>query len=1023
MQRSSIFLLVLAIALATQQTVFAMRKSTPEASRAILTGQRSSLLGKQKPTPAMSAQQQAALGRRVSSLGNVLERIRVTGSAQASFPPAAVDGILDWQAANAKDVELWWDADTQTPFFIKGTDLSLPEAVHLPKSGLSGSASAALGTLQRLSGLLGLKSPSDELRVISEDTDELGMTHIRFQQTYRGVDVWAQGLAVHFDHAGRLSSIQGRWIQTPLSLGTATAAVSAQEARDFILAWYQSGAEIQSDSVWITIYIDSSEVPHLAWAARVLIGDAEAYEVLVDAVSPRHLHESPLVCTDGPVVGSGVELSGTTRTVYAYQEGTTYYMLNTTKPMPGFIAIYNYGTTSHTLVQTSSVTSWGNPAAVSASHNLGIVYDYFFDVHGRNSIDGSGGTIRAIVNDFGTANNASFNHGSQTMKFGLGDGATFSNLAAALDVTGHEMAHGVINATAGLKYEFQSGALNESFADVFGVMTEFYHLGASGDWLLGEDVTTPGVAGDGLRDMENPASAKVCCGQAQPSHMSQYEVLPYSAEGDWGGVHRNSGIPNRAFYLTATSIGRDRADSIWFRALSFHLGPLSQFTDLRLATLQAASELYPGNETISSALVSAFNTVGITDGSGAEPPADLPAPTSTQWIAAKDEITGRAALFDTAGTFLRYISSSQVMSKPSTSDSGDVIYFVDHTWNVTAVDKWGTWEVQLGDPAVDFNSVSVSPGGSKLAYFVQWDPVLYVYDLDIGEQEHAWLLYSPTYTAGGELFDVLYPDVLEWTIEGARIVFDCQCVLPIQGDTLFYWDIRTIDVATGLIDRTLPGVAPGTQIGNPTLGKVHTDLLGFDFIRFDDTVFVNTANLSENTFAAISKNGTSLGRPSFSPSDTRIVLQYDGGGGSNLWKISYDPGQNQPIGSFQAVTSSASFANWRFEGRDTPSGVFDDVENGAISVDFTIEQNVPNPFNAGTTIIYASSSTSAARFDVFNILGQHVYREDLGEVGPGPHSVTWLARDDAGNEMSSGVYFYRLTIGKSSQTRKMVFLK
>jgi Zn-dependent metalloprotease len=374
------------------------------------------------------------------------------------------------------------------------------------------------------------------------------MAHIRFQQTYRGYDVWARNLAVHFDALGRISSIGGRWVPTPVVLDSQEVRLSEQDALAVVRAMYQPRGNCEIDSVWMSVYVDTSQTPHFAWISRVIIGTEEAYDAFVDATTGDFLHERTLIYGDGPVVGSGTDLSGAMRTVYAYQEGATYYMWNTTKPMTGVISIYNYGPVYSPLVNSSNVTSWGNPAAVSAAYNLSVVYDYFLNRHGRNSIDGAGGNLLAIVNDNADVYNASFNQGTRVMTFGIG-GTAFSNMAGALDVCGHEMAHGVISATVGLEYEFQSGALNESFADIFGTMVEFYSLGASGDWLLGEDITTPGVSGDATRDMENPASSKVCalyCSQ-QPTQMSEYQTLPYTEAGDWGGVHVNSGIPNRAF--------------------------------------------------------------------------------------------------------------------------------------------------------------------------------------------------------------------------------------------------------------------------------------------------------------------------------------------------------------------------------------------------------------------------------------------------------------------------------------------
>src|SRR3972149_1395074 len=129
------------------------------------------------------------------------------------------------------------------------------------------------------------------------------------------------------------------------------------------------------------------------------------------------------------------------------------------------------------------------------------------------------------------------------MIFGNGNGSAFSDLAGALDVPAHEMSHGVIENTANLIYENQPGALNESFADVFGVLFEFSVEGGNGDWLLGEDITTPKTAGSVLRNRENPAATNVAFNGQQPTKMSEFRNLPNTDENDHGGVHTNSGIP------------------------------------------------------------------------------------------------------------------------------------------------------------------------------------------------------------------------------------------------------------------------------------------------------------------------------------------------------------------------------------------------------------------------------------------------------------------------------------------------
>lgn len=130
------------------------------------------------------------------------------------------------------------------------------------------------------------------------------------------------------------------------------------------------------------------------------------------------------------------------------------------------------------------------------------------------------------------------------MVYGDGDGTTFTSLSGALDVVAHELTHAVTERTAGLQYQNQSGALNESFSDVFG-----YFLDPT-DYLLGEDIYTPGVSGDALRSLSNPTQ------YGQPAHMSNY----VNTTSDNGGVHTNSGIPNKAAYNTISSIGKAKAE-------------------------------------------------------------------------------------------------------------------------------------------------------------------------------------------------------------------------------------------------------------------------------------------------------------------------------------------------------------------------------------------------------------------------------------------------------------------------------
>lgn len=255
-------------------------------------------------------------------------------------------------------------------------------------------------------------------------------------------------------------------------------------------------------------------------------------------------------------------------------------------------------------------------AAVDAAHdNAGLVHEFYATVLGRDSIDGRGMQIKSVAH-FGSSLNNAFWDGEKMM-YGDGDGKTFSPLSGALDVVAHEITHGITEHTASLAYRNQSGALNESWSDVLGELVEQWAENRQGfgspdaakgaDWLIGEDVFTPGVAGDALRSMKNPGAAYK--GDPQPGHMRDYKRMST----DNGGVHVNSGIPNKAAYEAATRIGGEKLAKIWYTALTDHLKPQSSFADAAAATLAAASKLY-GEGAESQAVLDAWKSVGIIPG-------------------------------------------------------------------------------------------------------------------------------------------------------------------------------------------------------------------------------------------------------------------------------------------------------------------------------------------------------------------------------------------------------------------------
>jgi Zn-dependent metalloprotease len=237
----------------------------------------------------------------------------------------------------------------------------------------------------------------------------------------------------------------------------------------------------------------------------------------------------------------------------------------------------------------------GDAAVDAAYDGAGAVRDYYKNKLGRNSIDNLG--LNQIHNvHLGVNYMNAFWNGAQ-MSYGDGDGTIFVNFTKDPDVIGHELTHGVTQYTAGLQYDGQSGALNESFSDVFGSAIEQAINGKTADdadWLIGDGIMGPTLYGEALRSMYAPGTAydnPLMGKDPQPDHMSHY----YAGSADNHGVHINSGIPNKVFYLVAIDIGTDKAALIWYTTLQ-NLWPTAVFSDFASVLVQSARLLVKGGQ-------------------------------------------------------------------------------------------------------------------------------------------------------------------------------------------------------------------------------------------------------------------------------------------------------------------------------------------------------------------------------------------------------------------------------------------
>jgi Zn-dependent metalloprotease len=263
----------------------------------------------------------------------------------------------------------------------------------------------------------------------------------------------------------------------------------------------------------------------------------------------------------------------------------------------------------------------GDPAVDEAYDGLGAFYTFFSEVFDRDSTDGEGQPLEAIVHFQENFSNAFWD--GQQMVIGDGDGEIFNRFSLALDVIGHELSFGVIVAEVQLRQEKQPGALSQSIADVFGVLVKQYSLQQTveqADWLVGAGLFTEKIKGTGgrpaaLRSMAAPGTAyddDLLGKDPQPGHMDDYVQTAQ----DNGGIHINSGIANKAFYTVATTLGGcawERAGRIWYEALHDpQLKPSTQFRTFARATRSAAVRLYGETSGEVAAVEAGWEGVGLS---------------------------------------------------------------------------------------------------------------------------------------------------------------------------------------------------------------------------------------------------------------------------------------------------------------------------------------------------------------------------------------------------------------------------
>ncbi|WP_368298574.1 M4 family metallopeptidase [Cytobacillus firmus] len=512
-----------------------------------------------------------------------------------------------------------WNEKASVPLFVKE---------RVAEKFSSSTPANALNYLKKHQDQTGIKNPDKNLKVKNVQKDELGMTHIRFNQAVNGVTVEGSEVIVHYNENNEVVSANGRINQAIADEAVDTSvALKHDAAVNTALSAVSAPKDLTYEPTSELVIYPFEGENHIAYKVNVnFMGDEPGnWFVFVDAKSGEVIDQfNGIMHADEnkSQKGFGKGVNGDHRELHITRtkegaSGTKFALADYShENLDGiftFDSKNDWDSNNDALYVGNSAAFIGDydRAAVDAHYNSERVYEYFLNEHDRNSLDGEGMAINSYVHMGTDYNNAFWN--GRYMAYGDGDGEFFISLSAGLDVAAHEMTHGVISHTANLAYRNQSGALNESFADVFGVLVD------DEDWEMGEDIMAPAAKADGvtrLRSLSDPNSVVVSNPQraaygsgVYPAHMDEYYDMPLNV--DNGGVHVNSSITNHAAYLIGQEIGREKLGKIYYRALTVYLTSNSNFSDARQAIVQSAIDLYGEGSTEHTATASGFDAVGI----------------------------------------------------------------------------------------------------------------------------------------------------------------------------------------------------------------------------------------------------------------------------------------------------------------------------------------------------------------------------------------------------------------------------
>ena len=475
-----------------------------------------------------------------------------------------------------------------------------------------------------LTKALGLTA-SQNVKLLKEETDILGFTCQRYQSFYKNIPIEGGDYLVH-SKGGLIKHANGHFHRE--SNINATASLNELDAFNKALSYFKADKYI-----WEERNIIYSERPQgtlvilplnntyvLCYKFDVFSVTPNRREfVYIDANNGDVVHTENRI-HESDVVGTAVTKYNGVKQITTDSYNGSFRLRESARGTGNGVETYNLknSTSYGSAVDFTDADNYWNTttsqdnAAYDAHYGSEMVYDYYKTKFNRNSFDNAGAKLISYVHYSSGYVNAFWN--GSFMTYGDGDGSTYTALTS-MDIVGHEITHAVTERSAGLVYSYESGALNESFSDIFGVVIDFYSNPGTANFLMGDQISTSGTP---FRSMSNPNQF----GQPDTYKGTNW----YTGGGDNGGVHYNSGVQNYWFYLltnggsgtndigsvfNVSGIGMDKAAQIAYRTLTSYLTSNSQYADARTHSIQSAIDLFGACSAEEIAVTNAWYAVGI----------------------------------------------------------------------------------------------------------------------------------------------------------------------------------------------------------------------------------------------------------------------------------------------------------------------------------------------------------------------------------------------------------------------------